>query len=172
MTKPFDCAINQRTFIAVPPEEVYDAITSADHWDKFFTTGMELDPTPGGKCVFRWKDWGPDFYSLAADGRTVAAERPHRFAFQWYPAGKEEGTTITFSLEGKYGGTVLTITEDGYPDTPEGRRAILECASGWGEAATLLKFYMEHGTVYTPPRKSPPSGSHFTPLDKDSEEDR
>ena len=41
----------------------------------------------------------------------------------------------------------------GTPNTPEGRDMILECASGWGEAATLLKFYIEHGVVYTPPRR-------------------
>ena len=30
---------------------------------------------------------------------------------------------------------------------------MLECAAGWGEALTLLKFYVEHGVVYTPPQK-------------------
>jgi len=30
---------------------------------------------------------------------------------------------------------------------------ILERASGWGEAATLLKFYIEHGIVYKRPKK-------------------
>jgi hypothetical protein len=30
---------------------------------------------------------------------------------------------------------------------------MLECASGWGEALTLLKFYIEKGLVYTGPEK-------------------
>jgi len=30
---------------------------------------------------------------------------------------------------------------------------ILECASGWGEALTLLKFYIEHGIVYAQLKK-------------------
>jgi len=51
-------------------------------------------------------------------------------------------------LEAVEKGTVLTLTESGYKDTPEGLAMILECASGWGEAITLLKFYMEHGVVY------------------------
>ena len=150
MAKPFDACIKQNTYIAAPPERVYDVLTSAAEWDKFFTTGMTLDPQPGGDCTFRWKDWGPDFYTLEARGRVVAAERPTEFAFQW---GTDPATTITFSLSPESGGTVIRLTEDGYLDTPDGRRSILECASGWGEALTLLKFYIEHGVVYTPPKK-------------------
>lgn len=30
----------------------------------------------------------------------------------------------------------------------------LECAAGWGEAITLLKFYLEHGLIYTTPQRS------------------
>jgi uncharacterized protein YndB with AHSA1/START domain len=149
----FGHSIKQRTFVAAPPEKVYDTITSASEWDKFFTTGMTLDPAVGGKCLFRWKDWGPDFYSVEADGDVLAADRPDRFAFKWYSCGREHPTTITFSLEAKYGGTVLTIEESGHPDTERGRAMIVECASGWGEAATLLKFYLEHGVTYTPPER-------------------
>jgi hypothetical protein len=63
-------------------------------------------------------------------------------------------TKISFDLEEKFGGTVVTLKEVGYPNTPEGRSAMLECASGWGEALTLLKFYLEFGDIYTPPEKS------------------
>ena len=125
-------------------------ITSAAGWDAFFTTGTTIDLKSGGDCTFRWKDWGPDFYTLAAPGRVVSVERPRKFAFQW---GSDPATTITFNLSAAPGGTVIRLTEDGYVDTPEGRRSILECASGWGEALTLLKFYIEHGIVYTPPVK-------------------
>jgi hypothetical protein len=44
---------------------------------------------------------------------------------------------------------VVHLTEKGYTNTPGGRRNMLECASGWGEALTLLKFYLEHGVTYT-----------------------
>ncbi|MCP4537752.1 MAG: SRPBCC domain-containing protein [Chloroflexi bacterium] len=149
MTKPFDHCIKQRTFIAVPPEDVFDTITSAGGWDAFFTTGMELDPTPGGKITWRWKDWGPDFYNDSAPGKVVEIDRPKRLVFEW---GKNP-STISFDLKAEFGGTVVTLKESGYQDTPEDRDAILECACGWGEALTLLKFYLEHGVVYTPPEK-------------------
>lgn len=150
MPQLFGHKIKQRTFIAVPPEKVYDTITSADGWDAFFTTGMEIDPVPGGKMVWRWKDWGPDFYTVEVPAKVVETERPNKFVFEW---GSERRTKITFLLEARHGGTVVTCTEEGYFDTDKDRAMILECASGWGEAVTLLKFYLEHGVVYTPPEK-------------------
>jgi uncharacterized protein YndB with AHSA1/START domain len=146
MSKILDQQIKQRTFIAAPPEKVYDTITSADGWDAFFTTGMVLDAKPGGECSFTWANWGPDKYTLKAPGKVVELQRPSLFVFQWGPEGKE--TTIRFELEIAEHGTIVTVTESGYQDSPESMAMMLECASGWGEAVTLLKFYLEHGIVY------------------------
>lgn len=148
MTQPFGQDIRQRTFIAAPPEKVYDTITSGDGWNAFFTHATEIDPRPGGRMVFRWKDWGPDRYTVDANCSVVEAERPNVFSFEWFPVGKENPTTVSFHLEAKPGGTVVTLTESGYPDTPQARQMILECACGWGEAVTLLKFWLEHGVRY------------------------
>ena len=145
MPQPFGHAIKQRTFIAVPPDKVYIAITSADEWDAFFTTGMEIDPRPGGVMIWRWKNWGPDFYTTEVPGRVLETEPPRKFVFQW---GSRRPTTISVTLEPVAGGTVVTLTEDGYDDTADDRKMILECACGWGEALTLLKFYLEHGITY------------------------
>ena len=113
-----------------------------------------IEPKAGGKIIWRWKDYGPNFYNVEAHGKVLKADRPSRFVFKWFPVGKEEeGTQITFDIQGQYGGTVIRLTEEGYPDTPDGRAMILECASGWGEALALLKFYLERGVVYIQPEK-------------------
>lgn len=52
MAELLDCTIKERTFIAASPDKVYDTLTSAQCWDDFFTTGMELDAQPGGICSF------------------------------------------------------------------------------------------------------------------------
>jgi len=148
VNRPFGHDIKQRTFIAAPPEKVYDTIASGDGWNAFFTYDTEVDPRPGGKMVFRWKDWGPDRYTLDAECKVLKVERPRLFAFEWYPVGKDNPTTVTFTLEAKHGGAVVAISETGYPDTPKAREMILECACGWGEAVTLLKFWLEHGVRY------------------------
>ena len=147
MTDLLQGKIRQRTFIAASPEKVYDTFTNAKEWDSFFTTGMELDPRPGGICSFSWKDWGPDKYTLKVPGKVVEAVRPERFVFQWGSEGR--ATTISTQFTPVDNGTIVTLTEEGYRDTPDGLAMILECASGWGEAVTLLKFYIEHGIVYT-----------------------
>ena len=46
---------------------------------------------------------------------------------------------MRFELESISSGTIVTITEEGYEDTPEGRAMILECASGWGEAGDIAE---------------------------------
>ena len=153
MAKLLDETIKQRTYIAATPEKVYDTLTSAKEWDSFFTTGMALEPRPGGTCQFSWKDWGPNFYTLKVPGKVVEADKPNKFVFRWGSEGKE--TTVSFELTGEHDGTVVTLTERGYKDTPESRAMMLECASGWGEALTLLKFYIEKGIVYKGPEKRP-----------------
>ncbi len=141
--------IRQATFIKTPAERVYDTITSGKGWDGFFTTGAEVDPGPGGKITFRWRDWGPNLYTMSAGGPVLEAVRPKRFVFQW---GEKMRSTVSFELTEEHGGTTVRLTETGYPDTPEGRAMALECAAGWGEALTLLKFYLEHGVVYRGPK--------------------
>ena len=152
MTDFIKFPIKQRTFIKAEPEKVFDTITSGEGWNSFFTHATEIDLKPGGRIVWRWKDWGPDFYTNNSEAKVVKFEKPNLFVFQWYPVGKDNPTTITFKLESQFNGTVVSLTEDGYTDNDAGREMILECAAGWAEALTLLKFYMEHGIVYTQPQ--------------------
>jgi len=148
MSGQFGHDIQQRTFINVPPEKVYDTITSGDGWNAFFTHSTEIDPRPGGEMWFRWKDWGPDKYTNNSKCKVRKTDRPTLFEFEWYPAGGEITTVIRFQLEPSDGGTIVTVTESGYTDSDRARAAILSCASGWGEAVTLLKFWLEHGVRY------------------------
>ena len=146
MAEPLNEKINQTTFINKPLEEVFDAITSADVWNSFFTHDSTIDPQPGGEFIWRWKNWGPDSYTIEVPGKVIELVRPELFVFEW---GKECPSQITIRLQASNGGTVLRLTEDGYINDSAGRAAALECAAGWGEALTLLKFYLEHGITYT-----------------------
>lgn len=40
--------IKQTTFIQQTPQEVFDAITSTEVWNAFFTHNSTLDPSTGG----------------------------------------------------------------------------------------------------------------------------
>jgi len=68
--------------------------------------------------------------------------------FQWSPDNPTYVTTIEIDLEPSDEGTILRLQEHGFRNTPGGRAAMAECAAGWGEAVTLLKFYVEHDITY------------------------
>lgn len=146
--------IRKAVFIAAPADKVFKAITSAGEWDKYFTTGMEFDPVPGGVCNFKWNNWGPELYNGESPGRVLEIDPPKSLVFEWGSPGKE--TVARMEIEPKYDGAVLTLTEDGYPDTEEGLKYMLECSAHWGELLALIKFYIEHGITYRSP--SPETG--------------
>ncbi len=147
---PFPAEIHHATLVRAEPERVYDALTTAAGLDGWFTSGATVDARPGGEIRFRWRGWGPDEITDEDGGPVLEARRPERFVFQWLPDRSGEPTTVEvdFDFDLAEGGTVLRLREYGYEDTPAGRRQILDCAAGWGEALTLLKFYVEHGIRY------------------------
>lgn len=138
--------IHASTFIAAPPTDVFRVISTAEGWDSWFTSGTSMDSRPGGEIRFRWRNWGPDHFSADEPGQVVAIETDRLFAFHWTPNGFE--TLVRLSLTPRDRGTVLTVEDVGYPESEEGRRTMTWCACGWGEALTLVKFYLEHGVTY------------------------
>jgi uncharacterized protein YndB with AHSA1/START domain len=138
--------IRVATLVRAPRERVYDAFTKAEELDAWFTSGAEVDPRPGGEMVWRWVDWGPDRFTGEDRGPVLEARRPERYVFGWQE--KLGGTTVEVDFETHPNGTAVRLREHGYPDTPEGWAGFQECSTGWGEALTLLKFYVEHGVRY------------------------
>ncbi len=127
---------------------VYDAFTMAADLDEWFTDGAEVDARPGGSIHFRWKDWGPDHYTGEDGGPVVEARRPELFEFRWHPVGPDVDIAVRIELIEVPEGTIVRLTDSGYPDTERGRTRQLECAAGWGEALALCKFFVEHGVRY------------------------
>ena len=149
MTQTLAEAIQQRTLVRAAPEAVYDALSTGPGLDAWFTRGSRVERRPGGEIVFNWVDWGPDRYTCQSKGPVLEAEPGRRFAFRWRPDPEcDEPTTVEIDLEPHPEGTLVRLREGGYRDTPSGRRAMLECAAGWGEALTLMKFHLEHGLRY------------------------
>ncbi|HEY4000317.1 MAG TPA: SRPBCC domain-containing protein [Candidatus Xenobia bacterium] len=143
---PFLPDIVQCTYIEVAPDIVYRTLTTAEGWDAWFTQGTLLD---GTSIQLRWKDFGPNYMTAEDGGPILHAVSPARFAFEWSPGRRP--TTVRISIEPRGPGTVVTLRETGH--TSEDAETHVSCATGWGEALTLLKFYLEFGHVY---RKVPP----------------
>jgi uncharacterized protein YndB with AHSA1/START domain len=138
--------IRLATLVRAPRDRVYDALTQAAELDSWFTTGAEVEPRPGGTMRWRWDGWGPDEVTGEDWGPVLEAQRPERFAFQWQ--AKLGGTTVEVDFDEHPEGTVIRLREHGYPDTADGWAGFQDCSTGWGEALTLLKFWVEHGIRY------------------------
>ena len=136
-----------KTFVRAPRERVYDAFATANGLNGWFTKGAEVDAKPGGKMLFRFENWGPEHnINETFPGKVLEAKRPERFVFEWGEPGRATTVEIVFEARGK--GTLVSVREFGFADTPEGRKSLLGNAEGWGEVAILVKFYLEHGLVY------------------------
>lgn len=139
--------VSHRTFINATPEKLFAMLTSGAGWERWFASTATVDPRVGGAIHFEWKNFGPDHY-CAHDGGTVKTyEENVRFDFTWVPGAHETLVSIAFSPRGD--GCLLSVTETGYDRSEdEDVEVALHVACGWGEALTLLKFYVEHGTIY------------------------
>lgn len=139
--------IRHSTLVRAPVERVWEAFTTAKGLDGWFTSGAEVDPREDGRIRFRSKEWGPERITAEDGGPVLEVDPPKRFVFRWHE-GSGEGTVVALTFEPVEMGTVVQVTDSGYPQTPQGRELLMDCAAGWGETLTLLKFYVEHGLRY------------------------
>jgi uncharacterized protein YndB with AHSA1/START domain len=135
------------TIVRAEPEKVYDAIATADGLDGWFTKGTELDAQPGGSLVFRWQDWGPEKFTGEMVGDVVEARRPDRFSFRWPVDSGSYMTTVTIDIGVHEEGSVVRLVEGVYDDDDVGTQDMLNRATGWAQALTLMKFWVEHGVT-------------------------
>jgi uncharacterized protein YndB with AHSA1/START domain len=141
--------IRHSVFIRAPREKVWAACTTAEGLDGWWgTRGSEVDLRPGGKITLRWRDWGAE-KDINCDGDGIVDEviPLERLVYRWGES-PDTMTTVEFDLEEREGGTLLRVREYGFAPTQKGRKSFEGNSIGWGEAATLVKFYVEHGVSY------------------------
>ena len=133
------------TIVRAEPEKAFDAIATADGLDGWFTKGTELQPKPGGALVLRWQDWGIEKFTGEMVGDVVETRRPDRFSFRWPVDSGGYMTTVTIDIEAHEEGSVVRLVEGIYDDDEVGTQDMLNRATGWAQALTLMKFWVEHG---------------------------
>ncbi len=138
--------ISHSVFISAEPTRVFTVITEANEWNRWFTKASTIDLRIGGHVALKWRSWGPDRIDADDGGKIVAIEKDRRFAFEWDPTGSP--TTVEFALEPQGAGTRLTVTDSGWLLNVKTIEMYMGCATGWGEALTLIKFYVELGATY------------------------
>jgi uncharacterized protein YndB with AHSA1/START domain len=133
------------TVVRAEREKVFDAIATSEGLDGWFTSGTELDPQPGGTLVLRWKDWGFEKFTGEMTGSVVETSRPDGFTFRWPVDSGGYMTTVTIDFEDHEEGCVVRLVEGVYDDDDVGTQDMLNRATGWAQALTLMKFWVEHG---------------------------
>ena len=147
MKKKFDVDIYHKTLIKKYAETVFKLISSSEGWDSWFTKGSVFDPS-AKESFFVWKNWGPDKVNGKSKIKILEIVEPKLVRFLWNFGLEGGATEVRLILEEVSEGTILSVRESGYEDSKEGRETIINCSTGWGEAATLIKIYAEHKISY------------------------
>ena len=135
-----------RTRIARPVADVYDAIVSADRLNRYFTNRSSGDLTEGTRIIWHWDEWGENSVTV----KTLEPARRIVLALDAQEWQKTEDdpyeVLVVFELEAlDDGGTMLSISEQGWKTDAPGLKASHENCSGWTHMAMCLKGYIEHG---------------------------
>lgn len=139
--------IKASTYIESSVENVFKALTTSDGWNQWFTDKMVLNLVTK-EIKFSWKDFGGERVTASDQGEILEYVPSEKFSFTWHKGELSEPTLVTFTLRCEGEGTVVSVCDEGYPDSDEGIEWILDCGPGWGEALTLLKINLENGYRY------------------------
>lgn len=108
-----------RVEIAVPPERVFEALTTEEltKWwgadDMYRTTKFTIDLRPGG--AWRTEGRGADGSDFHVEGEVLEVDRPRRLVQTWKPSWETgPATTIVYTLEPIDGGTRVTVRHSGF----------------------------------------------------------
>jgi uncharacterized protein YndB with AHSA1/START domain len=142
--EPSALEIRHSVLIRAKPAEVFAALSTGAGWSSWFTSEAVFDARPGGAVRFIWRDWGPDAIEVTDQGSVLAAESDRLLTFTW----GNPPSRVSIVIEPHDLGCVVRLTEDELPSGAAGIERLADCAAGWGEALTLLKFYVEHGLTY------------------------
>jgi uncharacterized protein YndB with AHSA1/START domain len=136
--------------IAKPVGEVFEAVVNPDHLSHYFTTGGAKGRLETGATV----TW--DFHDFPGAFPVAVEEvsKDKKIVLHWGAADDSpEGetlpphdTTVTIAFEAlEDGRTLVTITEEGWRDTPKGLKAAFGNCEGWTGMLAAMRMWLEHG---------------------------
>ena len=97
---------------------------------------------------FYWENFGGGRETVSQKGRIIHVDLNHQLSLEWQTNEDGNRAVTKFVLTPHESGTLVELEESGYKWSERDMKVALICAGGWGEALTLLKFYLEHGLTY------------------------
>jgi len=156
-----DNRIEKSILLRVPKTRVWHAITDPEEFGSWF--GLEVDGnfSPGSKVRGRIVPTKVDAEIAKQQSQhqglsfefTIDRVEPERlFSFRWHPFAVdrqvdytvEPTTLVSFELQERHHGVMLTVTETGFDCLPAARRAEAFAANeqGWAKQMELIEKYL------------------------------
>jgi uncharacterized protein YndB with AHSA1/START domain len=131
--------------ISRPVAEVFEAVVDPKKLSGYFTTGGAKGRLETGATV----TWDFHDFPGAFPVRVVEVEKNKRIILKWGTANAETGeveTTVTIRFEATDDNrTIISIAEEGWPETPEDLKKSYGNCMGWSQMICAMKAYVEHG---------------------------
>lgn len=128
--------------IQKPIAQAFDAVYNPKKLMKYFTTKWASAPLEGGTTV----TWDFADFPGAFPVRVTKSIRNKRIELAWKAMDGYYDTRVRFDFK-RLGPreTKLTVSESGWRNTPQGRKASYMNCMGWSQMVACLKAYLEYG---------------------------
>jgi uncharacterized protein YndB with AHSA1/START domain/DNA-binding transcriptional ArsR family regulator len=147
------------TYIQTTPERLWEALTSPEFTERYWSASFETDWESGSEMV--WNLFG---VRIADPGQVVLVCDPYRrLSYTWHTftpelaraagsseeafaaAATEPRSKVTFELEAAGSAVKLTVIHEGFP---EASRAAELVSNGWPRVLSRLKTLLETGETF------------------------
>lgn len=139
--------IEQKVYLAAPPERVWQALSQADEFAQWFGVALDGSFAEGETVHMVWKD---QRYPILIVEMTAAK----RLVWKWHPGAHDDAvdyvnepmTTTVFDVEAHGEGTMLAVVETGFDAIAKSRRAsvLSDNVNGWLDQAKSLRDYLKN----------------------------
>ena len=133
--------IEKSIFLKAPRSKVWNALTSAEQFGKWFGANLQGEFAPGSTVSGRITI--PNYDHLTIEMVIERVEPERLLAYRWHPHAvdinmdytSEPMTLVEFTLTDASGGTTLTVVESGFDRLPPARRleAFRMNSDGWAD---------------------------------------
>ena len=140
--------VEKQILLHTPRSRVWQAIVDKSEFGAWFGVRFAPGTFAAGETVSGQITY-PGYEHLVMDIEVVEVSPERRLSYRWHPYDVEPGvdlsaeptTLVTFTLEEKAEGTLLTIVESGFDRIPLHRRdeAFRMNDSGWTEQTANIK---------------------------------
>ena len=128
-----------------PIADVFDAVVSRERMAGYFTDRSSSDLIVGERVIWTWDEWGdhPVVVRAIDANKRIELTLDSR---EWQKTSADAyDVRVIFEFEETDdGGTLLSISEQGWRTDPEGLKGSHDNCGGWMHMAMCLKAYLEH----------------------------